>query len=57
MGESNREAEARSYGHGHVWPRSDGVKARCGGPKICTQCALDLAAKLEAYATPSRPSE
>lgn len=30
-------------GHGHVWERPDGVKARCGGPGICTQCSLDLA--------------
>ena len=28
-------------GHGHVWPRPDGVKARCGGPAICKECALD----------------
>jgi hypothetical protein len=30
-------------GHGHVWPRLDGIKARCGGPKICRECALDKA--------------
>lgn len=32
-------------GHGHVRPRSDGVKARCGGPPICPVCALELAQK------------
>lgn len=30
-------------GHGHVRPRPDGIKMRCGGPKICTVCALELA--------------
>jgi hypothetical protein len=30
-------------GHGHVWARPDGMKARCGGPSICSECALDLA--------------
>lgn len=28
-------------GHGHVWPRPDGVRARCGGPGVCGTCALD----------------
>lgn len=28
-------------GHGHVNPRADGVLARCGGPGICTVCALE----------------
>lgn len=30
-------------GHGHVFPRPDGVKYRCGGPKICPVCAIDAA--------------
>jgi hypothetical protein len=30
-------------GHGWVTPRPDGMKARCGGPAICSQCALELA--------------
>lgn len=25
--------------HGHVVPRKDGAKARCGGPGLCQQCA------------------
>lgn len=25
-------------GHGHLWERPDGVKARCGGPYLCTEC-------------------
>ena len=28
-------------GHGHVWERPDGVKARCGGPGLCHECDLD----------------
>lgn len=34
-------------GHGHVYPRSDGAKARCGGPSICRLCALDVALLLD----------
>lgn len=26
-------------GHGHVVPRPDGVKARCGGPGLCAVCS------------------
>lgn len=29
--------------HGHVVPRPDGAKARCGGPAICAQCAREAA--------------
>jgi hypothetical protein len=29
--------------HGHVVPRPDGVKARCGGPALCAQCAREAA--------------
>lgn len=35
-------------GHGHVRARPDGVKARCGGPFICRECAQE-AAKFSAY--------
>lgn len=28
-------------GHGHVWERPDGMKARCGGPGVCAKCSLD----------------
>jgi hypothetical protein len=34
-------------GHGHVWERPDGVKARCGGPSMCTECARDQALAAE----------
>lgn len=36
---------ANNTGHGHVFPRADGVRARCGGPSICAECARDLARK------------
>ena len=29
-------------GHGHVTPNADGSKARCGGPKLCAVCALEM---------------
>lgn len=29
-------------GHGHVVPNVDGLKARCGGPAICSVCAREL---------------
>lgn len=35
------EGPGSNTGHGHVWPRPDGVKARCGGPGMCKACALD----------------
>ena len=34
-----------NVGHGHVWPRADGLKARCGGPGLCTECSGEAAAK------------
>lgn len=40
-------------GHGHVIPRADGKRARCGGPALCAKCraeqtAVDAAAAAEA---------
>ncbi|AZW31527.1 hypothetical protein L506_2297 [Bordetella bronchiseptica GA96-01] len=32
-------------GHGHVWDRPDGLKAKCGGPGFCSQCSRDQAAQ------------
>lgn len=29
-------------GHGHVWTRPDGIRARCGGQALCLQCQRDL---------------
>lgn len=30
-------------GHGHVWPRPDGMRARCGGVVLCATCRADAA--------------
>lgn len=35
----------RNVGHGHVFPRPDGLKARCGGPGFCPTCNADRALK------------
>lgn len=29
-------------GHGHVFPREDGVVARCGGPGLCAECSTEV---------------
>jgi ribosomal protein S27AE len=39
-------------GHGHVWPRPDGAKVRCGGPGICPACSMDLAAHQPRFTCP-----
>lgn len=39
------ELAAANSGHGHVYPRADGVKVRCGGPALCVECARDQARK------------
>lgn len=44
-------------GHGHVNPRADGVKARCGGPPICSECALELAAKMRNEKSGDKPDD
>ena len=36
---------SRNVGHGLVWPRPDGHRARCGGPLICRACMSDAALK------------
>lgn len=41
-------------GHGHVYKRPDGVKARCGGPPMCSECARDMAT-LQAIYKPQAP--
>lgn len=35
------EQAGTNVGHGHVFPRADGVKMRCGGPELCSECAAD----------------
>jgi hypothetical protein len=29
-------------GHGHVWSRPDGMRARCGGSNMCSGCRADM---------------
>lgn len=31
----------KNTGHGHIYPRPDGVSMRCGGPKRCDECQKD----------------
>lgn len=33
-------------GHGHVRPRPDGVRFRCGGPGLCNECSREAVADL-----------
>lgn len=33
-------------GHGHVTPRANGFKVRCGGPGMCVVCALEQSAQI-----------
>jgi hypothetical protein len=40
------EGGALNVGHGHVRPRPDGMKARCGGPGICSQCSREAALRV-----------
>jgi hypothetical protein len=38
-------APGQNSGHGHVYPRPDGARARCGGTQLCRQCQADAARK------------
>ncbi|HFQ8289640.1 TPA: hypothetical protein ACHTAX_005748 [Pseudomonas aeruginosa] len=56
------EQAGTNVGHGHVFPRADGVKMRCGGPGLCSECSADAARARAALAQPSpttdsRPAE
>lgn len=35
------ERDERNTGHGHVFLRPDGVRAKCGGPGLCKECSAD----------------
>jgi hypothetical protein len=48
------EPGAATPGHGHVVPRPDGARARCGGPALCSACAKELAAQQQPAATPGQ---
>ncbi len=47
------EQAGTNVGHGHVFPRADGVKMRCGGPGLCSECAADASRARAALAQPS----
>lgn len=47
------EQAGTNVGHGHVFPRADGVKMRCGGPGLCSECAADAYRARAALAQPS----
>lgn len=50
--------DPKNVGHGHVFPRPDGIRARCGGPAICPECAKEAArAKQSMTATADRLAE
>lgn len=43
-------------GHGHVWPRPDGMVARCTGTRSCRTCQVDevmLAGRIAAERVPA----
>jgi hypothetical protein len=44
-GQGGQGEVVASLGHGHVIPRPDGVKARCGGPAFCQVCQREKAAQ------------
>ncbi|HDQ9285304.1 TPA: hypothetical protein QBP86_001878 [Pseudomonas aeruginosa] len=51
------EQVGTNVGHGHVFPRADGVKMRCGGPGLCSECAADASRARAALAQPSPASD
>ncbi|WP_185833280.1 hypothetical protein [Pseudomonas aeruginosa] len=51
------EQVGANVGHGHVFPRADGVKMRCGGPGLCSECTADASRARAALAQPSPAPE
>ncbi|MFU6251954.1 LysM peptidoglycan-binding domain-containing protein [Pseudomonas aeruginosa] len=47
------EQAGANVGHGHVLPHADGVKMRCGGPGLCSECTADASRARAALAQPS----
>lgn len=45
-----------NIGHGHVWPRPDKFKAKCGGPTICPPCIAEAAGYADIGGVPLRPT-
>jgi hypothetical protein len=59
MAEPDRTEAARTHGntgHGHVWPRPDGMRARCGGPGLCAECSRDKALRDKQGEMPVTPA-
>lgn len=44
-------------GHGHVYRREDGVRARCGGPSFCEVCKEEVKLAEEIFAADNRVQE
>lgn len=42
-------------GHGHAWPRPDGIKARCGGVGLCKICSADALLVKVSISEPAQP--
>ncbi|MFO5967309.1 hypothetical protein [Pseudomonas aeruginosa] len=51
------EQAGANVGHGHVFPRADGVKMRCGGPGLCSECTADASRARATLAQPSPASD
>lgn len=41
IGAKSLAAVSGGFGHGQVWPRDDGYRARCGGVETCGECRAD----------------
>lgn len=52
---TNLESLHPNIGHGHVFARADGVRARCGGPGIYAECSRDLARHRAGLSRESEP--
>lgn len=52
------EQRPSNTGHGHVFPRPDGARARCGGPGMCPVCSADQVRKgIQEHDAEQRPSK
>jgi hypothetical protein len=51
--ETVRLPDGGNFGHGHVRPRADGARARCGGPGLCSECSQEQAQMQPRVAYPS----
>lgn len=43
--------DPRNQGHGHVFPRPDGIRAKCGGTEICLECRFTRDRQLDGLPT------